>query len=117
MRIEGQQDGGAASEGATEADSPGRRRGRVSAQGRAGRNRSRSDEHVREDLYGRLRRELAAHSRDVVVSVSNGLVTLSGTVADRHTKYRIEDLAEFCPGVRDVDNRIHVNFPAGIQAG
>ena len=43
------------------------------------------------------------------MQVSQGVVTLSGTVAERAMKHRAEDLAERCTGVRDVENRIRVS--------
>lgn len=88
-----------------------RSRGETSSRSSALRDRQRPDALIREDLYGRFERALAADSRDVAVEVNNGLVMLEGTVLDRHTKYRIEDLAEVCPGVREVDNRIRVQQP------
>ena len=44
----------------------------------------------------------------MTVEVRDGLVILEGFVPDRHMKYRIEDIAEVCPGVKEVDNRIGV---------
>ena len=68
----------------------------------------RSDERLKEDLSERL---LLAHDldvSDVTVDVQEGKVTLTGTVPARFMKHRIEDLADACPGVRDIDNRIRV---------
>ncbi|MDM9557684.1 MULTISPECIES: BON domain-containing protein [Bordetella] len=67
----------------------------------------RSDERVREDLCERL-----SHSgldvSDVSVDVSDGVVALEGTVPDRRTKHAIEDCADDCLGVTDIQNRIRV---------
>ncbi len=67
----------------------------------------RSDERVREIVC-----EYLAFSgldvSDVSVDVADGCVTLTGTVADRRTKHRIEDCADSCAGVQDVDNRIRI---------
>jgi|SRR5579871_2145937 len=68
----------------------------------------RPDASIHDDLCSRLYRRPDIDSRDVAVAVNEGLVILEGTVPDRHTKYRIEDMAEVCPGVREVDNRIGV---------
>jgi hypothetical protein len=48
-------------------------------------------------------------SSEVTVDVKEGKVVLEGTVRDRSTKHQIEDLADNCPGVKDVDNRIRVS--------
>lgn len=68
---------------------------------------TRTDERVRENVCEHL-----AHSgldvSDVSVAVADGCVTLEGTVHDRRTKHRIEDCADACVGVQDVDNRIRV---------
>lgn len=68
---------------------------------------TRSDERLREDICERL-----SHSgldvSEVSVSVSQGQVTLEGTVEDRRLKHAIENLADDCLGVQDVDNRIRV---------
>lgn len=67
----------------------------------------RSDERVREDLCERL-----SHSgldvSDVSVEVSDGTVTLEGTVPNRATKHAIEDCADDCLGVNDIQNHIRV---------
>jgi hypothetical protein len=68
----------------------------------------RSDERIREDLSDRLMQSMHIDSSDVSVEVAKGKVTLDGTVPERRMKYAIEDLAESCGGVQDVDNRIRV---------
>jgi hypothetical protein len=57
----------------------------------------------------------AAHidSSEVTVNVVGGKVTLEGTVPDRYMKHSIEDLADQCPGVQDIDNRIRVDAHVG----
>lgn len=76
---------------------------------------TRSDERVRENVC-----EYLAHSgldvSEVSVNVTDGRVTLEGTVRDRRTKHRIEDCADACAGVQDVDNRIRV-AGAGEKGG
>ena len=68
----------------------------------------RSDERIKEDLSERLLRSHELDVSDVTVDVQDGKVTLTGTVPERFMKHRIEDLADACPGVRDIDNRMRV---------
>lgn len=68
----------------------------------------RSDERVREDIAERLMQSPVIDSSDVSVEVSDGIVTLEGTVPERHMKHAIEDVADSCLGVEDVDNKIRV---------
>jgi osmotically-inducible protein OsmY len=35
-------------------------------------------------------------------------VVLEGTVPERRMKHAIEDLADACPGIQDIENRIRV---------
>jgi hypothetical protein len=67
-----------------------------------------SDERIHAVVCEHLSREVALDAGDVTVAVSEGLVTLSGTVADLPTKHAIESLVDRCPGVREIDNRIKV---------
>ncbi|MBB2917685.1 BON domain-containing protein [Cupriavidus alkaliphilus] len=75
-------------------------------------NYHRTDTRIRDDLCERL-----AHAdddvSDVTVDVGSGIVTLTGTVADRGIKYRIEELAEDVLGVNEVRNNLHVARRAG----
>jgi hypothetical protein len=45
---------------------------------------------------------------EVSVEVSNGVVTLDGTVDDRYSKYMLEEMVDSIPGVKDVDNRLRI---------
>jgi len=69
---------------------------------------TRPDERIREDLCERLTHAGRLDVREVEVTVSEGWVTLSGTVPARPQKYRIEDIAASVYGVKDVENRIRV---------
>ncbi|MFJ5383539.1 BON domain-containing protein, partial [Cupriavidus sp. CER94] len=69
---------------------------------------TRPDERIREDLCERLAHAGRLDVREVEVAVSEGWVTLSGTVPARPQKYRIEDIAASVYGVKDVENRIRV---------
>ncbi len=68
----------------------------------------RSDDRIREDVSDRLMYRDDIDSSEVSVSVASGKVTLDGTVPERRMKHAIEDLAEDCAGVKEVDNRIRV---------
>jgi osmotically-inducible protein OsmY len=72
----------------------------------------RSDERIREDICDRLMRA-ANHidSSEVTVEVAQGKVLLEGTVPARRMKHAIEDLADGCLGVKDIENRIRVQPP------
>lgn len=69
---------------------------------------TRSDERIREHICERLARHHILEVSDVEVAVNEGCVTLEGTVPDRYMKHAIEDTADNCWGVKDVDNRIRV---------
>lgn len=77
---------------------------------------TRSDERIREDVCERL-----SHSGldvgDVSVEVSQANVRLEGTVKDRYVKHAIEDCADDCMGVQDIDNRIRVQKESSLGGG
>jgi hypothetical protein len=66
----------------------------------------RSDERIREDVCDRLSEDDEVDASEITVTVSNGEVRLEGTVMDRHSKHRAEDIAESVSGVRDVSNHL-----------
>jgi hypothetical protein len=68
----------------------------------------RSDERLKEDISERLMQSDHVDSSDVTVNVVAGKVTLEGAVPSRYMKHYIEDLADGCPGVQDIENRIRV---------
>lgn len=84
--------------------------------GKGPRNYTRSDDRMKEDINDRLSDDPFVDASDVDVSVSNGEVTLTGTVDHRSTKRRAEDLAEAVSGVRNVENRLRVAHVSGSQA-
>ncbi len=51
-------------------------------------------------------------SYDVEVLVNNGIVTLDGNVENFHEKYKAEDLASTIYGVKEIKNKINVEFDA-----
>lgn len=68
----------------------------------------RSDQRIREDVCDRLTYAPHLDASDLEVSVSEGLVTLSGIVATREDKHEAEELIAELPGVRDVHNHLSV---------
>ena len=82
------------------------RRGRFYGVGPKGYRRS--DERILEELSDRLMTHPDVDASDIEVRVANGIITLTGTVPDRHQK-RIADLiAEDIVGVDDVHNELRV---------
>jgi osmotically-inducible protein OsmY len=67
---------------------------------------TRSDERIREDVCDRLSADDELDASDITVTVSGGEVTLEGTVPDRRSKHRAEDLSDSVAGVSDVHNRL-----------
>jgi osmotically-inducible protein OsmY len=59
-----------------------------------------------EVICDRLTDDPRIDATDIAVEVKNGEVTLSGTVRDRATKWRAEDLAESCSGITTVHNNL-----------
>jgi osmotically-inducible protein OsmY len=76
--------------------------------GKGPRGYARSDERIREDVNDRLTDDWQVDASEIEVNVSNGEVTLSGTVNTRDEKRRAEDLAENVSGVRHVQNNLRV---------
>ena len=74
---------------------------------------SRSDDRVREDVSDRLSDDPSVDASNIEVSVSNGEVTLSGTVDRREDKRRAEDCAESVSGVNHVQNNLRVGSGSG----
>lgn len=73
----------------------------------------RSDERIKEDINDRLSDDHYVDASDIDVQVSNGEVTLTGTVEDRQSRRRAEDLAEFVSGVTYVQNNIRIGKHSG----
>lgn len=79
--------------------------------GRGPRGYRRSDTSIREELCERLTHDPAIDPSGVEVVVGEGDVLLVGTVDDRETRQRLEDVAYSVPGVRDVNNLVRVGSP------
>lgn len=76
--------------------------------GKGPRNYRRSDERIREDVCERLREDPRLDASGIDVEVRNREVTLSGTVTDRQSRRRAEELSEGVSGLAHVENRIRV---------
>jgi osmotically-inducible protein OsmY len=82
--------------------------GRQSFAGRGPQGYKRSDERITEDINEELTQDHELDASDVSVEVKDGEVTLKGSVPDRESKRRAEDLAESCSGVKDVLNQLRI---------
>jgi hypothetical protein len=76
--------------------------------GRGPKGYQRSDDRIREDICERLMAS-PYDASDVEITVSQGEVTLVGTVHSRADKWGIEDVADSVLGVQDVHNQIRLN--------
>jgi osmotically-inducible protein OsmY len=76
--------------------------------GRGPKGYRRADERIEEDVNEALTDSPDLDASEIEVKVSNGEVTLSGTVTERSAKRTAEDVAERCSGVKDVRNEIRV---------
>jgi osmotically-inducible protein OsmY len=66
------------------------------------------DECLRGEIVERLKQAGHMEADKLSIEVQAGKVTLNGWVQDPRARHSIEDLVDACPGVQDVDNRIHV---------
>lgn len=76
--------------------------------GRGPQGYKRSDERITEDINEELTQDADIDASNISVDVQKGEVTLKGTVPDRETKRRAEDIAESCSGVTEVQNQLRV---------
>lgn len=78
----------------------------------------RSDERIRELICESLTHHPSIDASEVSVQVNQGRVTLEGNVPMRRMKHEIEDVADACWGVKDVENRIRVqSLDMGTSTG
>lgn len=77
----------------------------------------RSSRRIYEDVCERLTRHGQIDPSNVEIRVEDGEITLRGTVKSRRTKRRIEDVAESVPGVRDIHNRLRIDYQQEESAG
>jgi hypothetical protein len=76
--------------------------------GRGPKGYRRSDDRILEEVSDRLMTHPDVDASDIEVRVAGGVVTLAGTVEDRHEKHLAEYIAEDAIGVDDVDNQLKV---------
>ncbi len=72
-----------------------------------------ADIRIAQQVTSRLGRDLRIGQGAVNVRVSNGQVTLSGTVPNREAWRRAHNIAARSSGVRTVQNRLGVRKPMG----
>jgi len=91
-------------------DDEAERRRRLDARyaGRGPRDYRRSDGRILEDVNDRLTDDPFVDASDIKVRVENCEVTMDGTVENRMTRRRVEDLAEQVSGVTHVQNNVRV---------
>lgn len=89
----------------THENSP-RPRGRFAGRGPKGYRRP--DASIDDEINARLTMHPDVDATDIEVHVANGVVTLTGSVDDRHQKRVAELIAEDAAGVENVINRIGV---------
>jgi osmotically-inducible protein OsmY len=68
-----------------------------------------SDERVREDVVAVLKRQPGVDIGDIELQVAQGVVTLTGTVADPGKWHETEKAIEKVPGVERVDNQLRLS--------
>ncbi|HET9766202.1 MAG TPA: BON domain-containing protein [Thermoanaerobaculia bacterium] len=81
--------------------------------GRGPKNYRRSDDRIREELCDRLTAHPEIDASEIEVEVKEAHVVLRGSVPDRRTKHRAEDLAERVLGALDIDNQLRVRRSEG----
>lgn len=87
--------------------------------GKGPRNYARSDDRIREIVCDRLCDDPYVDASDIDVQVNNCEVILSGTVENRASKRRAEEVVERLRFVTHVENRLRVNaqVPKGGAVG
>lgn len=73
----------------------------------------RSDQRIREEICEILSDDFRIDASDISVEVRDGVVLIEGSVPDRLQKHRVEDIADSCSGVKDVNNSLRVSRQAG----
>lgn len=82
--------------------------GRGEHYGRGPKGYTRSDERIGEDVNDRLTDDSRLDASEIEVEVSDGEVTLTGTVTNREDKRYAEDVAEGVSGVKHIQNNLRV---------
>ncbi len=78
----------------------------ASQPGKAPEESAQSDERIKEHVCAVLSEDAHVDAREIAVQVENGEATLSGTVDDRSTSQRVEDLVAEIGGVDAVRNNL-----------
>jgi len=84
--------------------------------GRGPGNYTRSDQRIMEDACDRLTDDRGVDASKVDLTVKDGEVTLTGTVADRWQKRRAEDCVDHISGVKHVQNNLRVESQSSGSA-
>jgi hypothetical protein len=93
------------------------RQGSAAHQGKGPRGYRRSDDRIREDVCDCLTDDPRIDASNMEVTVTECVVTLSGSVNSREDKRRAEDLVESISGVKDVNNNLRVSYETGGEKG
>ncbi|MCB5175837.1 BON domain-containing protein [Microvirga lenta] len=93
--------------GTTDRDSESRS-GEGQHRGRGPKGYQRSDERIHEDVCERLTDDPLIDASEIGVEVKEREVTLSGSVASRGLKHRVEDIVETVSGVSHVQNNLRI---------
>ncbi|MDP3868704.1 BON domain-containing protein [Phenylobacterium sp.] len=75
----------------------------------------RSDERITEEVHERLTEDAWLDASNITLAVSDGEVTLSGSVTEREAKHRAERLVEDIGGVTHVQNNLRVSRPGDAK--
>lgn len=84
---------------------------------RAPRHYTRPDHRIEEDIYERLAHGWELDASDILVSVKNGEVTLSGAVDSRRSRRYAEEIADNVFGVKDILNDLEICSQQAPKAG
>jgi BON domain len=76
--------------------------------GRGPKGYHRSDQRIAEDVSQALTDDEYLDASDMAVTVQDGAVVLEGAVESRHARRLAEEIADSCPGVVDVINRLEI---------
>ncbi len=82
---------------------------RTSHRGRGPRNAVRGDHLIAEEINERLMHDERVDASEILLSVEDGVVTLTGEVPERRMKHLAEDIADSVRGVRELRNVIRVD--------
>ena len=90
---------------------------RPSFAGRGPQGYKRSDDRIVEDINEAMTRDHDLDATNISVEAKDGEVILKGSVSDRESKRRAEEIAESCSGVQDVQNQIRIKRDDSADSG